>query len=146
MKVYVTTSYDYSYCDDDFYNSYYSFVFGKVVESIDSSGHEVIAKSSLRPHARDNANAIHSLLEQADVMVAFITGPSINVGLEIGTFVSRHKTPRTIVIYDKRKHCETFPEYMLIGDQRITLIAYRDLDGIEPLLRGFLDDIVSDLS
>ena len=105
-----------------------------LIDELEKYG-EVLTKQIADPNTIDNEvnqkdediyNDLENKLISADILIAEVTIPSLGVGYEIGYADKLGK--RIIAIYDE--NYITKVSTMIRGNQRITLIPYRDINDI----------------
>lgn len=105
-----------------------------LIDELEKYG-EVLTKQIADPNTIDNEkyqkdediyNDLENKLISADILIAEVTIPSLGVGYEIGYADKLGK--RIIAIYDE--NYVTKVSTMIRGNQRITLIPYRDINDI----------------
>ena len=119
-------------------------LYRRIVEALESDGHRVLAGSVAAEHVTDGGDPLDpcfifdrdlSWVEQADVLVAEVSTPSLGVGYEIAAARYRYEIP-VICLYRPAytKRCSA----MISGDPGVQLVEYEDP---EAMLPGLLESI-----
>jgi len=98
---------------------------------------EHVGSSELKDHLTDRQ--IHDRdiewLEEADIVLAEVTTPSLGVGYEIGRAISLKK-PIYCLFRERSKESVSA---MIKGSPELTCHSYRDLSGAKSIIRDILD-------
>ena len=114
-------------------------LYRRIVEALEADGHRVLAGNVTADHIGDDGEALEAgaifdrdlrWIDEADVLVADVSMPSIGVGYEIATARYRYEMP-VICLYRPAhtRRCTA----MVAGDEAIQLIEYSD-DSVESML------------
>jgi nucleoside 2-deoxyribosyltransferase len=114
-------------------------LYRRIVEALEADGHRVLAGNVTADHVGDGGEAMDACaifdrdlrwIDEADVLVAEVSMPSIGVGYEIATARYRRRMP-VICLYRPAhtRRCTA----MVAGDERIHLIEYSD-DSVDSML------------
>ncbi len=112
----------------------------KIVEALQADGHRVLAGAVAAEHIGAGGETLGPReiferdlrwLDEADVVVAEVSVPSLGVGYEIA-YASRTRAIRVIALY--RPAFTTRCSAMISGDPGVELIAYEELSEILPRL------------
>ena len=119
-------------------------LYGRIVEALEAEGYRVLAGSVAAEHVTDGGDPLDagfifdrdmSWIDEADVLVAEVSTPSLGVGYEIAAARYRNRIP-VICLYRRAytKRCSA----MVSGDRGVELIEYDQIDTMLPRLRESL--------
>jgi nucleoside 2-deoxyribosyltransferase len=119
-------------------------LYRRIVDVLEADGFHVLAGSVAAEHVSDGGEALDPCfifdrdigwIEEADVLVAEVSTPSLGVGYEIAAARYRYDIP-VICLYRPAytKRCSA----MISGDRKIELIEYDEVDTMLPRLRESL--------
>ena len=114
-------------------------LYRQIVAAMEAEGHRVIAGNVIADHIGDDGEAIEPgaifsrdlrWIDEAEVLVAEVSMPSIGVGYEIAAARYRNRMP-VIALYRPAhtRRCTA----MIAGDEAIRLIEYSD-DSVDSML------------
>lgn len=136
MKIYFSAS---IYGGRELINDYQ-----KLILALKNYG-EVLTEEIGDPHLIENEREISdekiytndiNKIKQADVIFAELTNPSLGVGYELGYAEAQNK--KIIGIYNQTIKEKITP--MIMGNKRINIVAYREIEEIIKKLKSLLDD------
>jgi len=115
-------------------------IYQELIEELKKYGDvltEHVGSSELKDHLTDRQ--IHDRdiewLEEADIVLAEVTTPSLGVGYEIGRAISLKKPIYCLF----RENNEESVSAMIKGSPELTCHSYRDLSGAKSIIRDILD-------
>jgi hypothetical protein len=119
-------------------------LYGRIIEALESDGYRVLAGSVAAEHVTDSGDPLDpcfifdrdlAWVDEADVLVAEVSIPSLGVGYEIAAARYRNRIP-VICLYRPAytKRCSA----MVSGDRGITLIEYEEEGAMLTRLRESL--------
>lgn len=94
---------------------------------------KVLASLKKDANDRDIYNRDSKRLDEADVLVAEVTTPSLGVGYEIGLFAQQNKKVLTLFKETKDKKLSA----MINGSPKITNKTYKNLEDIKRIIDGY---------
>lgn len=114
-------------------------LYRRIVEALEAEGHRVLAGTVAADHVGDGGEAMDACaifdrdlgwIDEADVLVAEVSMPSIGVGYEIAT--ARYRRCMPVICLYRPAHTRRCTA-MVAGDEGIHLIEYSD-DSVDSML------------